>query len=255
MPDGQSPLSGKDQQEIQEKLNNNALLVALMMISPAEALAAAGHKFKASDFEDVSPPTAEDARLIKALKASISSGETSLSSPIILQPAQDANSLKPPAPKAKSKKQPDVALSVSVSTIQYALKRFTQDRFKEQEFILPELGWWTFSAKGKDITLDLNNDSALVKASLDGTVEFTLLLLGFRLASWKSEFPISIDILASFNIDDNNLLYLSIYKGQISMVNAPFPVSLTTKLLDIITSIVPPYSIGQCPHQLFVARD
>ena len=239
MSDKAPPLSGKDHKEIQKKLNDNALFVSLMMASPVDALAAAGHKFKAADFENISPPTSEDAHLIKILKEAIGSGETRLSSPIVIQPAPDADSLRPPQPQAKSKKAPDITLSVSGNTIQYALKRFTQDSFKGQIFSLPDLEWWSISAKGDDIFLELKNDSALVKATFTGTIEFVLWLLGIKLANWKSEFPIAIEILASFSIDEYNLLYLSIAKGQISMVNAPFPARLTADLIAKITSIVP----------------
>jgi len=247
MSDKAPPLSARDLKEIQKKLNDNALFVSLMMASPVDALAAVGHKFKAADFEDISPPTSDDARLIKILKEAIGSGETRLSSPIVIQPAPDADSLKPPQPAAKSKKAPDVTLSVSGNTIQYALKRYTQDSFKGQNFSLPELGWWSISAKGDNISLELKNDSALVKATFTGTIEFDFWLLGIKLPIWKSEFPIAIEILASFSIDEYNIFYLSIRKGQISMVNAPFPASLTTDLIDKIISIVPYIPLVKMP--------
>lgn len=246
MPD-EAPLSKKDMQAIQQKLNGNSLLAALLMTSPADAFRYLGFDFKPTDFDDLRPPTREDADLARMLVKSLQEGRSTLAEPYIVQPASDPDLLKPPKPKKKSSRPADITLSVSKATLQHALKLYTEANFRGQEFTFPTQDWWDVTAKGQEITLDLTQEQANVLAKLQGKVSFSLWLLGFKLYEWKTEFPIEIVVQAAFSVDDNNWLYLSISRGKIGIANAPFPASLTSDLIERITNIVPYIPLTQVP--------
>jgi len=238
MPDT-PPLSVKDQKSIQEKLKGNALLASLMMTSPASAFQYLGYDFKTTDFDDVKPPTSEDAALVKKILGILQEGGTILKKPHVIQPAADKALLKPPIPKKKNGRPADITLGVSKATVQYVLEKYTKTSFKGQDFYFPSQNWWGIDVKGESISLDLTQEKAQIVAKLQGKLSFSLWLLGVKLYEWKLEFPIEIGVLAAFFVDEDGLLYLSISKGEISLINAPFPVSLTADLIEKITSMVP----------------
>ncbi|HEX8681754.1 MAG TPA: hypothetical protein VF707_05530 [Ardenticatenaceae bacterium] len=190
---GREPLNADARDQIQEQLNGNLLLAALMMVSPPDALKQLGHEYKNADFDDVQPPDTGDAKHARHLLSLLKEGRTTLDGAAILQPVADADLLRPPTPKRRYDHPADVTTTVSRAAIQHGVAAFAKERFRREEFDFPAKAWWSLAARGETLTLDLSQEATRLVAAFEGKLDFDFWLRDERV-QWSIDVPLRVEV-------------------------------------------------------------
>lgn len=249
---GKEPLGDEARGQIQDQLNANRLLAALMMVSPSKALDYLGYEYTIADFGDLQPPDAGDAKHAAHLLTLLKEGRTTPDGTGILQPAADPDSLKPTVPKRRYERSADVTKSVSQAAIQYGLSAFAREHFEGEEFDFPGKDWWSLTARGQSLSLELTRDGTRFVATFDGRLDFDFWLLEAR-AQWSVAFPFSVEVAPAFAVDDDDVLYMRADRGEIRAPSAPFPPSLASDVVETVSRIMPYVPLAAIPKTFPVA--
>lgn len=240
-------LSKRDVAAIQDRLDENKLFAALMMTSLPAAFTFLGYSFKAAA-RDVRPPAKSDAALVRDLVKQLEAGRTELAEPQVLQEAP-AETLVPPGANGTYDREPDVVRATSLAVLKHGLARYVKRDFKGDDFDFPAKDWWTLTASGEDITLDLDPAATSIMARLKGTVSFDFSVESERY-QFETDLPIDIHVRPAFVVDhEDGEFLLSVRKGQISLPRTPLPVSLADELVEAIGAMLPYIPVSSLPTE------
>lgn len=245
-------LSADASAKLSQKLKNNPAGTALLLLDPIKGLKNLGFSLTSSELEQFEGPSPEDARLEGAPLADLlgKASATVDHTPQIIQVAKDQAMLRPPiAADGKFERDPDMTIQISAAILQYGVDRYAKKSFLGKKFDgFPAKDWWQLSATGESLGISLDTSGIKLLARFACELSLDLDLETVRFKADDINFPVTVAVEPAFVLDESDgQFYLSISRGQISLLDFVWRTSMTEDLSEQLAEIIPYIPICSVP--------
>ena len=235
-----------------EKLKNNPILAALLLLNPSQGMTQLGVSLTESDLEEFETPLPEDIQLTETLLKN----NFNIIDPQVIQSAKDVELLSSPTlAAAEFNREADITINVSADVLKFSLASFAKKNFIGKKFNdFPTEDWWKLRAVGENISLELTDTGIEILVDFQCELSIDLDLETTEFKAKKIQFPLTVEIFPAF-VMTGNQIYLSISKGQISLANFAYPYSLAESFSHAIAKIIPYLPVYAIPTQFNLLGD